>query len=102
MSDHGGQYNAYTCEEHTNYHFDVAADYLEPSLDRFAQFFISPLLTESSTEREVNAVNSEHENNLTSDSRRLDHLSRVTGDPTHDFNKFGTGTFRLDNKLRNI
>ncbi|XP_055333075.1 insulin-degrading enzyme-like isoform X2 [Paramacrobiotus metropolitanus] len=91
VSEHGGQYNAYTCEEHTNYHFDVAADYLETSLDRFAQFFISPLLTESGTEREVNAVNSEHENNLTSDSRRLDHLSRVTGDPKHDFNKFGTG-----------
>ncbi|OQV24525.1 Insulin-degrading enzyme [Hypsibius exemplaris] len=92
VSEHGGQYNAYTCEEHTNYHFDVAADYLETSLDRFAQFFIAPLLTESSTEREVNAVNSEHENNLTSDSRRLDHLSRTTGDPKHDFNKFGTGS----------
>ena len=25
VSEHGGQYNAYTCEEHTNYHFDVAA-----------------------------------------------------------------------------
>ncbi|GAU94160.1 hypothetical protein RvY_05985 [Ramazzottius varieornatus] len=92
VSEHGGQYNAYTCEEHTNYHFDVAADYLEPSLDRFAQFFISPLLTQSGTEREVNAVNSEHENNLTSDSRRLDHINRVTGNPKHDFNKFGTGS----------
>lgn len=31
-----GRSNAYTAQEHTNYKFDVAADYLEPALDRFA------------------------------------------------------------------
>ena len=31
---------------------------------RFSQFFISPLFTESATEREMKAVNSEHEKNI--------------------------------------
>jgi insulysin len=29
----------------TNYQFDVNADSLEPALDRFAQFFICPLIS---------------------------------------------------------
>ena len=32
---HGGHSNAYTAAEHTNYHFDVSADYLEEALDRY-------------------------------------------------------------------
>ena len=36
---HGGRSNAYTAQEHTNYKFDVAADHLEPAMDRFADFF---------------------------------------------------------------
>ncbi|OQV25668.1 Insulin-degrading enzyme [Hypsibius exemplaris] len=92
VSERGGEYNAFTAEENTNFHFNVAAEFLATSLDRFAQFFISPLLTESGTEREVNAVNSEHENNLSNDGSRIDQLNRSTGDEKHDFNKFGTGS----------
>lgn len=33
---HGGHSNAYTAAEHTNYHFDVSADYLEEALDRYS------------------------------------------------------------------
>ena len=35
-----------------------------PVYVRFSQFFLSPLFTESATEREVKAVNSEHEKNI--------------------------------------
>ena len=34
LSEHGGSSNAYTDSEDTNYFFDVAADHLEPALDR--------------------------------------------------------------------
>lgn len=40
------------------------------ALDRFCQFFRTPLFTESATEREINAVDSEHSMNLQADSRR--------------------------------
>ena len=38
--------------------------YLPEALDRFSQFFLSPLFTESGTEREINAVNNENAKNL--------------------------------------
>ena len=37
---------------------------LEGALDRFAQFFIAPLLNPNGAAREVNAVNNEHTKNL--------------------------------------
>lgn len=43
--------SAYTSDNATVYYFDVGVDHLAPALDRFAQFFISPLLNESATER---------------------------------------------------
>ena len=61
VSEHGGKTNATTSTHNTNYHFDVNAEYLMEALDRFAQFFIAPLFTESAIEREVNAVHSENE-----------------------------------------
>ena len=64
-------------------------------LFRFARFFTEPLLTESATDREINAVNSEHERNVDDDGWRLSQLERTLSDPSHDFNKFGTG-FRSD------
>lgn len=58
---------------------------------RFAQFFIAPLFTEGATEREINAVNSEHEKNIPSDVWRLDQLDKHLCDPDHPYNTFGTG-----------
>lgn len=58
---------------------------------RFAQFFVTPLFTEGGVDREVNAVNSEHEKNIQNDYWRLAQLEKSTADPTHDFSKFGTG-----------
>lgn len=58
---------------------------------RFAQFFISPLFTESGVDREVNAVNSEHEKNIQNDYWRMAQLEKSTSNPNHDFSKFETG-----------
>ena len=59
INSHGGSSNAYTSLEHTNYIFDVNWDNLEPALDRFAQFFIGPIISADGVEREIKAVNSE-------------------------------------------
>ena len=74
LSQHGGSYNAFTSSDHTNYYFDVSPDNLDGALDRFSQFFCAPLFTESATEREVNAVNSEHEKNIPNDTWRIDQI----------------------------
>lgn len=64
---------------------------LAPALDRFAQFFLKPLFTESATDREVNAVDSEHVKNIPSDAWRLSQLEKSTANPEHPYSKFGTG-----------
>nr|WBY50760.1 insulin degradation protein [Helicoverpa armigera] len=91
LSEHGGSSNASTSSDHTTYYFDVLPEHLHKALDIFAQFFISPLFTESATGRELSAVNSEHEKNTSSDTWRLDQLNKSTASPSHPFHKFGTG-----------
>jgi hypothetical protein len=39
----------------------------------------------------MNAVNSEHEKNVSNDSWRLDRLEKSTAKKDHAFNNFGTG-----------
>ncbi|GLV31928.1 Insulin degrading metalloproteinase [Carabus blaptoides fortunei] len=91
LSEHGGCSNAATYPDHTTYYFDIVPDHLKNVLDRFAQFFLHPRFTESATERELNAVNSEHDKNISSDMWRLDQLDKHTSDPKHPYYKFGTG-----------
>jgi insulysin len=91
LNKHGGSSNAYTDMESTNYYFDCSSDQLEGALDRFSQFFIAPLFTPSATDRELNAVNSEHEKNLQNDMWRSFQLSKALCRPDHPFAKFGSG-----------
>lgn len=76
LSSHGGSSNAFTDNEDTVYYFDINSDFIEPALDRFSQFFIAPLFTESATSRELNAIDSEHSKNINSDGFRFYQVSR--------------------------
>ena len=91
LAANGGSSNASTSGQHTNYYFNVTADKLEPAIDRFANFFISPLFGVSSTGREVNAVDSEFLKNVNQDSRRIYHYTKGTGNPCCPENQFGSG-----------
>ena len=82
----------------TNYYFDVSNQAFKEALDRFAQFFIKPLFTESCTHREMNAVNSEHDKNLLSDHWRKYQLLRTSSAIGHTFNRFSTGNLETLNK----
>ncbi|WIA29727.1 hypothetical protein OEZ86_012206 [Tetradesmus obliquus] len=91
ISDHGGHTNAFTAAEDTNYQFDVNWDALPEALDRFAQFFISPLISGDGVEREVQAVDSEHGKNLAVDAWRLHQLCKATANQEHPWARFFTG-----------
>lgn len=78
--------------ESTTYHFSVRHEHLEEAVDRFAQFFVSPLMTPSATEREVNAVDAENAKNLQLDERRDLQMRKALCDPAHVWAKFGTGS----------
>ncbi|ORZ13145.1 Metalloenzyme, LuxS/M16 peptidase-like protein [Absidia repens] len=91
LSEHSGYANAWTGSENTNYYFEVGHQWLEGALDRFAHFFIDPLFSDSCTEREIHAVDSEHKKNLQSDSWRVSQVEKTSTNPDHPWHKFGTG-----------
>lgn len=87
-----GAHNAYTAADRTNYHLEIRHEAFEGALDRLAQFFVAPLFDPRFTEREVNAVASEHQKNLENDLWRENQLSRVAYAPGHPARHFGTGS----------
>ncbi|GGO82751.1 peptidase M16 [Marinobacterium nitratireducens] len=88
----GGSHNAYTSYDNTNYFFDVSADQLEPTLDRFAQFFIAPLFDEKYVDRERHAVHSEYQSGLRDDGRRIWSVYKRLINPEHSFSQFNVGS----------
>ena len=94
LSAHGGKSNAFTSGEHTNYYFDVLADFLEPALDRFSKFFLEPLFLSDCIERELLAIDSEHKKNILSDVWAMFQLLKDFSIPSHPFHKFGTGNLQ--------
>ncbi|KAI4325648.1 hypothetical protein MLD38_031029 [Melastoma candidum] len=93
ISEHGGSTNAFTASERTNYFFDVNVDGFEEALDRFAQFFIKPLMSPDATMREIKAVDSENQKNLLSDTWRMHQLQKHLSNKGHPFHKFSTGNW---------
>ncbi|WOK97143.1 insulin-degrading enzyme-like 1, peroxisomal isoform X2 [Canna indica] len=93
ITEHGGSTNAYTSSEHTNFHFEVNTDCFEEAVDRFAQFFISPLMSPDATLREIKAVDSENQKNLLADGWRMSQLRKHLSSENHPYHKFSTGNW---------
>ncbi|KAJ1956481.1 metalloprotease, partial [Linderina pennispora] len=93
LSSNGGYSNAYTDLEDTCYYFEVGSDAFEGALDRFSQFFLTPLFTADCTDREVRAVDSEHKKNMQNDMWRQYQMEKELSNPAHPFNLFATGTY---------
>ncbi len=94
ISEHGGNHNAYTSLEHTNYFFDVSHPHLEPTLDQFAQFFIAPLFNEAYVDRERKAVHSEYQAKIKDDFRRGYDVYRELLNPEHPYAQFSVGSLK--------
>lgn len=94
ISEHGGQHNAYTSLEQTNYFFNVDSAYLLDTLDRFAQFFVAPRFDAKYVDRERHAVDSEYQLKIKDDSRReWDVLSELLNSK-HPLAKFSVGNLQ--------
>ncbi|CAF4248358.1 unnamed protein product, partial [Adineta steineri] len=105
IEGNGGYSNAFTSGDHTNYYFDINPSLLPEALDVFAQFFISPLFSALSTDRELEAVNSEYEGYLYEDGWRFLQLEKSTSDPQHPYSGFAIGnseSLRTTPKQRGI
>ncbi len=92
ISRHGGNHNAFTAGQDTNYFFDIEPKALPEALDRFSQFFIAPLFNEKYVERERNAVHSEYQARLRDDGRRLNEAMDQALNPEHPATRFSVGS----------
>lgn len=91
ISEHGGQHNAYTSMENTNYFFDVEAGHLLAALNRFSRFFVAPRFDAQYVDRERNAVESEFRLKFKDDSRREWEVFSEQVDPAHPLSQFSVG-----------
>ncbi|WP_409419313.1 insulinase family protein [Marinomonas sp. RS-M-Aa-14] len=91
INHHGGSNNAYTSTDTTNFYFDIKPSAYEGALDRFAQFFTTPLFSESLTQREKNAVDSEYKAKLKDESRRNNQAFKTLLNPKHPYSRFTVG-----------
>ena len=92
IKKHGGAKNAATAEDYTNYYFDIKNENFEEALDIFSQFFKQPLFTESATDREMNAVDSEFKRNLSNEARRWIQIQKTElARKESALNRFSTG-----------
>jgi secreted Zn-dependent insulinase-like peptidase len=101
VSRHGGSSNAYTAGDHTNYFFDIRPDRFPEAMDRFAQFFISPLFAAEYVDREKNAVHSEYQLQLKDDGWRSAAVVGEIMNPAHPEARFNIGSLEtLDDGVR--
>eukprot|EP00887_Chlorella_sp_A99_P000580 scaffold17.g580.t1 len=87
----GSYTDPWRAQECTTYHFDVKPDALRGALERFAAFFVAPLVKRDAMDREVNAVDNEFSGVLQSDGCRLMQLRCATAKEGHLVRKFGWG-----------
>ncbi|MAH74143.1 MAG: hypothetical protein CBC09_08920 [Cellvibrionales bacterium TMED49] len=92
ITGNGGYSNAYTATDHTNYFYEIQPSAFEESLDRFAQFFIAPLLSPEYVEREKKAVHSEYKMQYKDDSRRGYMAAKEALNPEHPARRFSIGS----------
>jgi len=91
IAKHGGYDNASTDTETTVFYFESPRRHFHEGMDRFAQFFISPLMKQEAMQREREAVDSEYQMALPSDENRILQIFGGLSKPGHPMAKFMWG-----------
>lgn len=102
LNANNGHSNAFTDTHATVYHFESSNDSFVTALDKFSQFFVSPLFDINCVEKELKAIESEHQKNLQSDVWRVMQLIRSESHPESINNIFATGNAKTLNPNNDI
>ncbi|SJN14212.1 Protease III precursor [Halomonas citrativorans] len=92
ISDHAGSHNAFTAQQDTNYFFDIEPSALPEALDRFSEFFLSPLFNADHLESERNIVHSEYMARIRDESRRENDVLNQLLNPDNATTGFAVGS----------
>jgi insulysin len=91
ISENGGQTNAFTTSNTTNYLYTVENEAFGEAFKRFADFFKEPLFNPSGISRELKAIDQEYAKNIENDSIRQLFVLKALTDPLHPFHGFNMG-----------
>ncbi|KAF2885664.1 hypothetical protein ILUMI_20515 [Ignelater luminosus] len=94
IKKHGGSDNASTDYETTTFYFECFEKHLYQAMDKFAQFFISPLMKRESMTREREAVESEFQMAVPSDDYRKEQLLVSLCEECSPVNSFSWGSLK--------
>jgi len=94
IGERGGEYNASTCHDRTIYGFCLNHEGLEGALDRFSHFFIDPIFSPSTIQREKNAIHHEFEDHIENDTIKVWRVLKETGNPHHPNAVFSCGNLQ--------
>ena len=83
---------------YTNYFFNYFNDNIEHIIDIFSRFFIDPLFDINSVEKEINAIQAEHNKNKNNMFWRLFKMICNFSNSNKQLNKFSTGSLESFNK----
>jgi len=99
INENGGNSNAYTARDLTNYFFEVNPEAFAGAVHRFSQFFVAPSFEAQFAEREKNAVHSEFDKNIRDDGWRFWQLLGNAAPEGHPARKFNIGSLET---LKNV
>lgn len=103
MQAHGGDRNAMTEMERTSYYFSIQPEAFGPALERFADFFVSPMLYPKYIDRELNAVDQEFHLFLHKDNWAAFEVNKETSNQAHpNFRYFGGNMETLGKDKKNL
>lgn len=91
IAAHGGNHNAWTGTEYSNYYFSIAPQQFAAALDRFSRFFYQPLFDPNWVAQELQAIEAEFRLKQRDELRRLYQVHKTTANPEHPFSKFSVG-----------
>ncbi|CCE63039.1 hypothetical protein TPHA_0D04060 [Tetrapisispora phaffii CBS 4417] len=97
ISESNGSHNAYTTGEQTTFYFEIPCLFtssesnFERLLDIFSSSFKDPLFKETSVNKEIYAIESEHDGNTCNLTKILYHATRLLANSKHPFSRFSTG-----------
>ncbi|CAI4054022.1 hypothetical protein SKDZ_16G3770 [Saccharomyces kudriavzevii ZP591] len=97
IAKNNGSQNAYTTGEQTTFYFELPNSQsngefaFEFILDVFASFFKNPLFNPLLISKEIYAIQSEHEGNISSTTKIFYHAARLLANSDHPFSRFSTG-----------
>ncbi|TKR87334.1 hypothetical protein L596_011747 [Steinernema carpocapsae] len=91
VAKHGGRTQWYLEHDTTDFSFEVPSKYFKSVLERWIQFFVSPLFADNTVRKVINGLDTEFQTCCKNDISRINQIRHVMSTPGHDWSKVRPG-----------